>query len=366
MYEPLFRFLEWGVFFSEMELKAFEDLKPIFVVRNKRYDLFGDKQKLEEFDKKQLDFALVDGAYETVKEEFLESKKQFDILRNINIKKLDNQKMASFFKEFIGVWTRWIKHYMKIDRLRLIEKELNKYIKGKCSFQDVLSEKVDVSNWPEDKKRFVRYIINIQHLKMESRKFINEILIAKDCFNNLVFEEIMDRIKRKDVLLMTSKEIEDCLAGKEMGDTKGRDIYSYLYLEGEEIKILSGGEAYKKIRELEKNIPKNDVIGTPACRGTVTGKAKVVPFCKDIEKHFSKIEKGDILIADTTGPEMTEIIKKAAAIVVNQGGQTTHAAVISREFNIPCVVGTNYATEIFKDGDILEVNANNGIVKKIG
>lgn len=58
-------------------------------------------------------------------------------------------------------------------------------------------------------------------------------------------------------------------------------------------------------------------------------------------------------------------LAEAIAIVTDGGGMMSHAAVISREFNIPCVVGTKYATEVFKDGDLIEVNANNSVVRKI-
>lgn len=62
---------------------------------------------------------------------------------------------------------------------------------------------------------------------------------------------------------------------------------------------------------------------------------------------------------------MVVIMEKAAAIVTDEGGLMSHAAIVSREFGIPCVVGTKYATEVFKDGDLIEVNANNGIVRKV-
>ena len=57
--------------------------------------------------------------------------------------------------------------------------------------------------------------------------------------------------------------------------------------------------------------------------------------------------------------------RKAAAIVTDEGGITSHAAIVSRELGIPCIVGTQYATKILKDGDLVEVDANKGTVKKI-
>ena len=58
-------------------------------------------------------------------------------------------------------------------------------------------------------------------------------------------------------------------------------------------------------------------------------------------------------------------MKKAAAIVTDEGGITSHAAIVSRELGIPCVIGTKFATKVFKDGDLIEVDADKGIVRKI-
>ena len=66
-----------------------------------------------------------------------------------------------------------------------------------------------------------------------------------------------------------------------------------------------------------------------------------------------------------TRPELVPAMKKAAAIVTDEGGLTSHAAIVSRELGIPCVVGTKISTKIFKDGDLVEVNANHGSVRKI-
>ena len=66
-----------------------------------------------------------------------------------------------------------------------------------------------------------------------------------------------------------------------------------------------------------------------------------------------------------TRPEMIPIIKKASAIVTDEGGITCHAAIISREMKIPCIVGTQTSTIIIKDNDIIEVDAEKGIVRKL-
>jgi len=66
-----------------------------------------------------------------------------------------------------------------------------------------------------------------------------------------------------------------------------------------------------------------------------------------------------------TRPGTIVACNQAAAIITDEGGITSHAAVIARELKIPCIVGTKHATQVLKDGDLVEVNANRGVVKII-
>ena len=81
--------------------------------------------------------------------------------------------------------------------------------------------------------------------------------------------------------------------------------------------------------------------------------------------EISKIQKGDVLVAPMTSPDYVPIMTKAKAIITNEGGITCHAAIVSREMGIPCIIGTEVATSALKDGDIVEVDAINGIIKII-
>lgn len=80
---------------------------------------------------------------------------------------------------------------------------------------------------------------------------------------------------------------------------------------------------------------------------------------------MEKMDDGNILISQATSPDLISAMKKAAAIVTNTGGLICHAAITSRELKIPCIVGTGNATLIFKDGDLVEVDAQKGTIKKI-
>lgn len=111
--------------------------------------------------------------------------------------------------------------------------------------------------------------------------------------------------------------------------------------------------------KLESTNEINELRGMVACLGQATGKVKV---CRGLSE-LNKFKKGDILVACMTQPEFVPAMKIASAIITDEGGLTSHAAILSREFKIPCITGTKYATKILKDGDVVEVDANNGIVR---
>ena len=101
--------------------------------------------------------------------------------------------------------------------------------------------------------------------------------------------------------------------------------------------------------------------GNTACAGKAQG---VVRIIRD-PKKFDIFNDGDILITEMTRPDFVPLMKKAGAIVTDAGGILSHAAIVSRELNKPCIIGTETATNAFRDGDFVEVDADNGTVKKV-
>ncbi len=102
--------------------------------------------------------------------------------------------------------------------------------------------------------------------------------------------------------------------------------------------------------------------GDGASPGIVSGYAKVLTSVKQL----SRILKGDILVAEMTTPDFVPAMKKAAAIVTDKGGQTSHAAIVSRELGVPCIVGAEEATKVIKNNMVITVNATTGQVFKGG
>ncbi len=98
--------------------------------------------------------------------------------------------------------------------------------------------------------------------------------------------------------------------------------------------------------------------GETASAGVYAGPVKIVLRMDEL----SKIQKGDILVTTMTTPDFVPAMQKAGAIITDHGGLTSHAAIVSREMGIPCLVGTDHATEMLKDNQIVTVHASRGIV----
>jgi len=127
------------------------------------------------------------------------------------------------------------------------------------------------------------------------------------------------------------------------------------------ITTLSKDSASSVQRLDPKPYPLNAILkGAPASPGIVSGPVKMVP---DV-KHLDKVLKGDILVTDMTTPDFVPAMKRASGIVTNRGGLTSHAAIVSRELGVPCVVGTTTATKTLLDGMIITINGGTGEVYK--
>lgn len=104
-----------------------------------------------------------------------------------------------------------------------------------------------------------------------------------------------------------------------------------------------------------------EIKGVTASKGTATGKVRIILY----KTQLSEFKKGEILITEMTSQDFVPAMKRASAIVTDEGGITCHAAIISRELKKPCIIGTKIATKVFNDGDLVEVDATKGVVNKI-
>jgi phosphohistidine swiveling domain-containing protein len=171
----------------------------------------------------------------------------------------------------------------------------------------------------------------------------------------------------KEVSYLKRSEIQDFLLDWKIPDkekiTQRLDGFLVYRKQGEVVCVWGSDidECAKSLGFNKNAHESQEIKGKIASRGKVKGIAKIVLN----EKDLIKVEKGDILVALTTGPSHVPAMAKAAAFVTDQGGITCHAAIVAREMEKPCIVGSQNATKVIEDGDLIEVDAEKGIVCKV-
>jgi len=193
-------------------------------------------------------------------------------------------------------------------------------------------------------------------------------LFTLQALHATLLPEIAKRLgfTRYEVQFMLKDEVREALFGKPINRKvlRARLKECLLYTEKDFEAVYIGKAKDKITKGLKKPVDKNikELAGQPAQPGFARGRVKIIIRAKDM----GKMGKGDILVSIATDPDIVPAMKKAAAIVTEQGGITSHAAIVSRELGIPCVIGTKIATKVLKDGDLVEVDANQGTIKKLG
>jgi pyruvate,water dikinase len=197
-----------------------------------------------------------------------------------------------------------------------------------------------------------------KNIKAESRQ--RQILDEKE------IKELARLGKKIEEHYKKPQDIEWAIEGGDIFIVQSRAVTTFKPVEEkEEINILSSDQPSSETEELttlstqdESKEEKILVKGETASRGVYSGKVKVVKDASEL----NRIEKGDILVTKMTNPDMVVAMQRAGAIVTDEGGMTCHAAIVSREMGIPCIVGTEHATEVLKEGEVITVHADRGIV----
>src|SRR3989338_1175582 len=205
---------------------------------------------------------------------------------------------------------------------------------------------------------------------------INDGFFGENSYSSKLIKKLSAqfRIPTTDLLNYGVEEIKGLFVGDTVSAEmlKAREVARIISSDRDRKSYLFGEEAKAEILEFREKtgdvIPYGAAVlkGTPANKGIARGKVKIIisnPETIDfIQDEFKKMGKGDILVAETTSPEFMPACRKASAIIADQGGLLSHAAVVSREFGIPSIVATKYATKVLKDGDIVEVDGGKGTV----
>ncbi len=181
------------------------------------------------------------------------------------------------------------------------------------------------------------------------------------------------RLEKKRVMFMNCQELVESLR-------RNRSVVSASELEkryrlyalqaiGGKIQLFIGQRAKQIQKQVEREVPgrkSNDVDALHgqtayAARKPVIGIARVVRTLRDLKKIRGRY----VIVTPMTTVRFSQYLRNAKTIITDEGGLTCHAAIVARELKIPCIVGTKFATKVFKDGDRVEVDATKGIVRKI-
>lgn len=267
----------------------------------------------------------------------------------------DEYPLSHFKKELRKIETKYSRSEIKSEirqieqKYRQRERENAKFLKQFAGQPDVLAILHFYQTFAnfKDRKPFVRDQVGF-HIK------------------NL-FMEIAGRLKLSltEVLYLADTELMNALEGKSVTRKKAlasRIADSVFFMHDDQVTIVTGKRALRKIdRLLDEKSEAGELKGISASPGLIRGRVSIVLSNAD----FRKFKKSDILVTPATRPDYLPIMKQAAAIITDEGGLLCHAAIVSRELKIPCVVGLKTATHHLKDGDLVEVDADNGSVRKI-
>lgn len=221
-----------------------------------------------------------------------------------------------------------------------------------------------VGMWPVITTAVLYGNLNEHEFSEESRKLRRE----SDVYEYKVAMSIIDwaerthGLKRDRALLMTLKEL---LAGEdERVDTRKT---GFIMIDGGVIDgPIKPDEVFEKYGiELLDRVIVNDieisVKGMVAYKGVAQGKVVVLRSVEDLER----VTKESIIVATMTLPDYMSALRIARGIVTDEGGITCHAAIVARELKKPCIVGTHTATQVFKEGDTIRIDANNGVAERL-
>ena len=211
-------------------------------------------------------------------------------------------------------------------------------------------------------KNTLKYIklMRILTLWREERKRILQMI-------SVVISKILKQISKennmdyKSLTWIIPEEFEKLKKDSSYSKQRPDGCVFYIRKEATKHSLIYGDEAKIIIEEFNEKNQTREIQGMTACAGKVIGRVRIVQR----EHQFYKFEKGEILVTTMTRPEYIPLLKMTSAIITDEGGLTCHAAIVSRELNKPCIIGTKVATQVLNDGDMVEVDADNGIVRKI-
>lgn len=228
----------------------------------------------------------------------------------------------------------------KIKKQKLIRKiKLSKYLQNLLIISD------DFAAWQDQRKKSTFWMTH--YLSLFLKEITKRTKYSADELKYLLPHELINIFKKPVHQNIIQKRMKDCV---------------YIGTQNSQQLIVKTG-LIASLRNIfdQPQTNQTKLNGLVASPGYARGHVKICLSYKDA----NNLAKGEILVAIMTRPDYIEGIKNAEAIVCEEGGLTSHAALIARELNIPCLIACHNATTNFKDGDLVEIDCKNGYINKI-
>lgn len=272
-------------------------------------------------------------------------KEYYDNFRNfLNVAKENSQELVKNkkLKELIELFLDFLKFYRYTE-----------------SFYTELSYKIYEKNGD---KILGENLKKLEIIKTDARKYLNSFFNGQDSY----LTKIINQSNGSQSLLYST--VEEIMLGNKctVEDIERRKANHVL--SKNDIIYSDNTLEYNELKKWKESLTENTNVlkGTAASKGVVEGEAFVLSSdftnFDELDNIIEKMPKNIILVSETTAPDIVKACFKAKAIVTNQGGMGSHAAIISRELKIPCVVGCKIATKVINTGEKVTVDGNKGEV----
>ena len=250
---------------------------------------------------------------------------------------------------------------------RELQTKLEYIIKAGEMIEAQKKEAIKAYRIPAEIEKLGNILAHIGHIRLEMRirGWMPVVYFSQD----LVKEAGKRFGISEEIILSATQEEIDALFASGTIDTAILEERnkSYLYMiENGVAKVHAGDEAdaiFLSVTAEENFSDLKEIKGNVAMKGKVTGTVTLFKWGEDISAKLETMNEHSILVAGQTRPQLMPLIAKSRGIITDEGGITSHAAIVSRELRIPCIIGTKIGTQVLKDGDLIELDGEKGVIR---
>lgn len=367
--------------------KVFLDIKKKTLLAEKRF-IEAKKKDYKEFFKALLYYVPTLGIYHTC-DDFIEDKLRKSLLKKTSLKEV-NELMNKINIPLQDNFNIKMKLELLKDGAKGIDRIIKKYSwiisrYGRYKFYsrkeisnmlNSLKKEAYLQKYKTEKEKIKKAVKRSKQLLGDKKHYVDIMQFfvyyrthRTDIFNKHIFDYHDQLIQLASDLKISYKQLLACtysevmlnkIPVKKILDERSQGFV--LFREGNKERVLIGKEKEIFLKNHLNKSEETDVIkGSIVYKGRIKGKVVIIKKADDL----NKVKAGNILVTTMTTPNMVQAMKKAVAFITDEGGITCHAAILAREMKKPCVIGTKVATQVLKNGDLVEVDADEGIVRII-